>query len=401
MVLAVPLAISAFSTEDIYAQTFSLFNQIIALQKQLIRSLDAQIADFASQLSSMKSELAMSKGIGSSVNTQLAAAKIDADSLRSELTTSRNELSSAKALLSSTQSTLSNSQNDLAVCRNRLNASCTFAGLTYANGTTLYFYPYNGYNIRSQSAIPVSAMQVADAAPVSAGSAGASQQSMAAMMVQNPWIPYQCQNGDWVRIYVPTYPYVCPYCPIALKPAIYLYPPTTEKVSVRLGGGFKWTLAASDPSYDSTHGWNVVAHPDGTLENLSDGKTYSYLFWEGKDYPLTADEREGFVVKGNDTREFLRDKLSAIGLTPHEYNEFIVFWLPKMEHNVYNFITFVGKEYAESAPLIITPKPDSILRVFMAFRALDHYKDVTPQTITPFERKGFTVVEWGGMEIPR
>ena len=142
-----------------------------------------------------------------------------------------------------------------------------------------------------------------------------------------------------------------------------------------------------------------MAHPDGTLTNLADGREYSYLFSEGKEYDLHIDETRGFVVKGSETREFLQTKLAELGLIPREYNEFIVFWLPKMEQNPYNFIQFVGEEYENSAPLFISPKPDSILRVFMAFKALDHYEQVTPQIIKPFERKGFSVVEWGGTEI--
>ena len=104
-------------------------------------------------------------------------------------------------------------------------------------------------------------------------------------------------------------------------------------------------------------------------------------------------------MKGSDTREFLQTTLAKLGLIPREYNEFIVYWLPKMEHNPYNFVQFVGKEYQSAAPLTIEPKPDSVLRVFMAFKPLDSYKQVAPQTIQPFERKGFTVVEWGGMEM--
>ena len=57
---------------------------------------------------------------------------------------------------------------------------------------------------------------------------------------------------------------------------------------------------------------------------------------------------------------------------------------------------FQGKNYTDSAPLTVTPRPDSILRIFMAYRPLNAPVSVPPQELTPFVRKGFTLVEWGG-----
>ena len=48
----------------------------------------------------------------------------------------------------------------------------------------------------------------------------------------------------------------------------------------------------------------------------------------------------GFVVKGEDTAAFLQEKLAYLGLTPREYNECIVYWLPRLEGNPYNLISF-------------------------------------------------------------
>ncbi len=183
------------------------------------------------------------------------------------------------------------------------------------------------------------------------------------------------------------------------KPVIYLYPETTTDVAVRLD--YHGTLIADYPPYDEAlHGWRVTAEPDGTLTNHADGKEYSYLFWEGMpetsiDWNLTT----GFVVAGSDTRAFLQEKLAEIGLTPKEYNEFIVYWYPKMKDNPYNLIHFADTQYTDTAPLTITPAPDSMLRVFMVYKPLARPIDLVPQTFTPFTRTGFTVVEWGGTEV--
>ena len=88
-----------------------------------------------------------------------------------------------------------------------------------------------------------------------------------------------------------------------------------------------------------------------------------------------------------------------MGLTPREYNEFIVYWLPQMQNNAYNLITFQTDVYTKNAKLTITPKPDSMLRVFMAYKALEEPIEIGEPVIEPFVRQGFCVVEWGGAEI--
>lgn len=148
--------------------------------------------------------------------------------------------------------------------------------------------------------------------------------------------------------------------------------------------------------YDN--GWKVKAYPDGTLLDQDTGKEYNYLFWEGAsgtEYDLSR----GFVVEGKDTAGFLEEKLAYLGLNEKERNEFIVYWLPRMEDNKYNLITFQGEEYTEHAKLKISPEPDSILRVFMVYKPLDKAIDIPEQELEPFEREGFTVVEWGGAEM--
>lgn len=186
---------------------------------------------------------------------------------------------------------------------------------------------------------------------------------------------------------------------VLLKPVIYLYPQSQETVLVQLSLNGK--LIADYPKYNSAlQGWNVTAFPDGHLINQADNQEYSYLFWEGQPItPIHYDLSTGFIVKGEDVRDFLQDTLSKMGLTPKEYNEFIVYWYPKLKNNPYNLIHFAGQEYTDFAKLNITPKPDSLLRVFMVYQALDKPVTITPQEIKPFSRTGFAVVEWGGTEL--
>ncbi len=178
------------------------------------------------------------------------------------------------------------------------------------------------------------------------------------------------------------------------KPVIYLYPSEITDVSVKLD--FNGELTCTYPDYGS--GWNVTAEPDGTLINKADGREYSYLFWEGEGTAYW-DLSKGFIVAGDDTPQFLQKKLKYMGLNSKEINDFIVYWLPRMNKNKYNLITFQTTAYEQSARLNITPKPDSLLRIFMVYKPLTKPINIVPQELKTFTREGFTVIEWGGYEL--
>ncbi len=182
--------------------------------------------------------------------------------------------------------------------------------------------------------------------------------------------------------------------PATGKPVIYLYPEKETEVLVDLD--FDGKLTYTYPALND--GWKVTAKPDGTLINLADGSTHYYLFWEGYANPEWKHEK-GFVVKGSETEKFLRDNLAKMGLTPREYNDFITYWVPKMQENAYNLISFSGEEYSEIAKLTVHPKPDYVIRIHMVWMGLDEPIDIEPQVIPTYQRKGFTLVEWGGTEV--
>lgn len=180
------------------------------------------------------------------------------------------------------------------------------------------------------------------------------------------------------------------------KPVLYLYPEKTADVDVCLKLADGVHFSCTYPAYRD--GWRVTAEPDGMLTDRDTGKTYTCLYWElfGKaDYRFDA----GFVVKGSDTADFLEKTLTQIGLSARERNEFIVYWLPRMQNNAYNLISFQTEAYTSLAQLEIAPAPDSLLRVFMAYRPLNAPVEVPPQRFEAFVRTGFTAVEWGGAEV--
>ena len=180
---------------------------------------------------------------------------------------------------------------------------------------------------------------------------------------------------------------------LAYKPVIYLYPEEETNVSVELH--LDGNLTCTYPAYQN--GWSVTAEPDGTLTDIN-GQTYNYLYWEGQTN-ARWDMTKGFCVKGEDTAAFLEAALASLGLTRREANEFIVYWLPLMEQNPYNIISFQTDIYTDAAKLEIEPAPDTLIRVFMTWQSSKIYIELPEQELTTTQRTGFTAVEWGGTEI--
>ena len=180
------------------------------------------------------------------------------------------------------------------------------------------------------------------------------------------------------------------------KPIIYLYPTEDTEVSVKL---LKCeNLTCSYPKYKDE--WKVLAQSDGTLKDLVTNRKLYSLYYESKNDIKFNIENEGFVVKGEDTIQFLEEKLAVLGLTEREAEEFIVYWLPKLEANKYNYIRFATTdEINENMPLEINPNPDKIIRVLMTFKGLENPIDVQEQQLKTPDRTGFVAIEWGGTEI--
>lgn len=184
---------------------------------------------------------------------------------------------------------------------------------------------------------------------------------------------------------------------VVLKPIIYLYPENEIDVTVRLGAPEK--ITTSYPKYNN--GWDITAYPNGDLIDKSSGNKLYSLYWEGERDANVLDLTTGFVVESEDMANFLEEKLEILGLNYREKEEFIVYWLPKLEANKYNYIYFATEEEINSEmPLEFSIQPDTIIRVRMIFKGLDEYKNIEEQMLEPApEREGFTVIEWGGTEL--
>ena len=181
--------------------------------------------------------------------------------------------------------------------------------------------------------------------------------------------------------------------PYVKKPVIYLYP--TAPMNVTLTFANAANLVTTYPKYDGS--WTVFADTDGTLTDANGRRYYALFFDEAKTYEV--DFSTGFYVTADEAIPFLEEKLALLGFTEREANEFIMFWLPVLERNGQSVVYFEQTAEREAeCPIDVSTAPDSVLRVIIHIKKVASPVDIAEQTLAPFERHGFTLVEWGGTE---
>lgn len=178
------------------------------------------------------------------------------------------------------------------------------------------------------------------------------------------------------------------------KPVVYLYPQKEETVNVKVGANIK----ISEPLYDKMTGWNAVAKPNGQL--MINGVSYNSLFWEGPGWGQYPEITEGTIVKQADLMPTIKKQLKQQGLNDNEINDFVDYWQNKLPTKAYVRLTwFNTAQMNELAPLFVYPKPDTVIRVFLDASGLDKPISIPAQHLKSIPRKGFTLVEWGGLPI--
>jgi len=92
--------------------------------------------------------------------------------------------------------------------------------------------------------------------------------------------------------------------------------------------------------------------------------------------------------------------LTLAGLNSREQADFITYWGPRLLQNEFNYIRFEFNDACNQfAELNITPKPNQVYRIYITWRKSTGNETKIAQKIIPLKRSGFTVLEWGGIEI--
>lgn len=177
------------------------------------------------------------------------------------------------------------------------------------------------------------------------------------------------------------------------KPVIYLYPEKAGSISVRVGADVK----VSEPLYDAVTGWKQVwAQPNGRL--TVGGHTYDSLFWEGPGVGTYPAITGGTVVARAEAAQTIRRQLAEQGLNAKETADFMAYWEPRLPNRPYVRLSWLTTtQMNKLAPLVISPRPATLLRVFLDFEGLDAPINLPAQRFSAPARDGFTVVEWGGL----
>lgn len=183
---------------------------------------------------------------------------------------------------------------------------------------------------------------------------------------------------------------------VSYKPIIYIYPEEEMNVDVKLN--FEDRLLVSYPEYRNN--WSVLAKEEGMLIDNKTGRELYSLYYEASNKLDFKVEEDGFVVSKDEIIPFLESKLEILGLNYKESEEFIIYWLPILKKNKYNYIRFASMdEINENLSLDIEPKPESLIRVLMTFKGLDEKIEVREQKLDKVVRNGYSVVEWGATII--
>ena len=182
---------------------------------------------------------------------------------------------------------------------------------------------------------------------------------------------------------------------IAYKPIIYIYPDKEMDLTIKLKNDK--LLTHTYPKYSDS--WNIHVDTNGNIYDYKTNKNYYALYWEAFDNS-EINMNEGFVIEGKDTVKFLEEKLKYLGLNDREINEFIIYWIDKLENNKYNYIRFrCTEEVNNYMPLEFSEKPDTLIRVIMDYKPLNEKINASKQKLESTVRNGFTVVEWGGRKL--
>lgn len=195
------------------------------------------------------------------------------------------------------------------------------------------------------------------------------------------------------------------------KPALYFYPPKETAIDVKvLPEGY---LTKSIPDYKN--GWSIKASPDGKLFNTNNYTLVpnDYLYYEAAIKNVNVNKTNGWIIQKENLAKFFSSLLSNLGLNDKEQNDFLVYWLPKLESGEKWYITLIDpSEIDRVEHLDISPKPDNVIRVRFYFENITNQgtNNITRSFNSPLfsqitnyklpitkPRSGFTVVDWGGI----
>lgn len=183
----------------------------------------------------------------------------------------------------------------------------------------------------------------------------------------------------------------CDTCITVYKPNIYIYPEEKTRLEVTLGFPKGGNVVTSIPEYG--RGWSVSVDKNGMIDNK-----YGFLFYESTQ-PDVWQMNEGWIVKQAELQQFFFENMTRYGFKGREIEDFIDYWIPRLNYSSYFEIYPQTQFLIESViQLNISKKPDNLLRLFYVIKPMNIQKSIVlkePKIEHQFIREGFVVTEWG------
>jgi hypothetical protein len=174
------------------------------------------------------------------------------------------------------------------------------------------------------------------------------------------------------------------------KPNIYIYPQENIHLDVHIDFPLGGKVVASIPDYKN--GWDVSVASTGLIDNK-----FTYLFYESIQ-PNIWQTKSGWVVKKSDLKDFFKENMSLYGFAGQEIQDFIDYWIPRLnEHDYYSICPQTSNTINKAVQLRFSKEPERILRLYYMIKGRDNSSknELVKPEMPGFERKGYFVTEWG------
>src|SRR6185369_9667466 len=103
----------------------------------------------------------------------------------------------------------------------------------------------------------------------------------------------------------------------------------------------------------------------------------------------------GTVVKQANVVATMRSQLKQQGLNTNEINDFVSYWQSRIPNKPYVRLSWFNTvQMDELAPLTISPKPVTTIRVFLDMAGFDNSFQMPAPQFSAARRNGFTAIEW-------
>ncbi|MDD2386402.1 MAG: hypothetical protein PHP52_06425 [Bacteroidales bacterium] len=180
----------------------------------------------------------------------------------------------------------------------------------------------------------------------------------------------------------------CDTC-MAYKPNIYIYPNEQIQLSVKIDFPMGGRIITSIPDYGT--GWDVLVDTTGLIDN-----TYSYLFYESTQ-PDIWQKKYGWIIKTEELESFFRENMANYGFKGREIDDFIDYWIPRLDDFAFYSILPQTKPLIEGViRLEFSMQPDNLLRLFYVVKGCNQLpEELLEPTIENFVRDGYFITEWG------